>query len=419
MAYVFGYNLTHHSERILENLLIYRGMTARQLAALMSAPFPHSLSEEKSVYNYLRKLKKQGLVTSYKLQANVSNGSMYYLTAKGYEYAKDMLNIEDERTGTGWITYYRGFEESTLGDIPYDLYIPPIKQPAHHLMLIDFFIKLNMIDEDTYDVMKHRNNLYSAKTYHADGVKYRYRPDAEIQIGHKRFAVEIDRATESHEQLLQKFETYRQYLEHSSNPADKIDGILFVVENRRRDHGIKRRWTNILSAFFKKLYKYQNNLNLVMTTLDTAQETLLFELKRDTFERNAFNEIQELLKGKGYSKIFSWRNTRTNEVALAHALFDNKYHVFFNAISQEFESKVYTRYINFLKNLALAIDKEQVSDLEYAGYKKILFYDNRQPYVTSNFASFDMPAGFIEHIADLQDAEVYSFNEHLNFSIFK
>lgn len=393
-------------------------MTAKQLTAMMHAPFAYNLSEEKSVYNYLRKLKKQGLVVALKLQSNVANGSIYYLSHKGYEYAKDMLNIEDERTGTGWITHYGEFEGLDFADIPYDVHIPPLKQPAHHLMLIDFFIKLSMINEDTYEEIKHRNNLYSAKTYHVDGVKYRYRPDAEIVLGHKRFTIEIDRATESHDQLLQKFETYRQYLEHSSNPADKINGIIFVVENRRRDHGIKRRWTNILSAFFKKLHKYQQDLNLIMTTLDTARETLLFELKRDAFERKSSNEIQELLKGKGYSKVLGCSNTHTKEIVLAHAIFNDKYHIFFNAISQEFESRLYTRYLIFLNNLNSAKEMEHVRDLEFAGYKKVLFYDKRQPYIVNDFPYNDMDPYFIRKITELSDVEIKSLNSHLNFSLF-
>lgn len=416
MAYVFGYNLTPYSERIIEFLMTYRGMTAKQLTAMMHAPFSYNLSEEKSVYNYLRKLKKQGLVVATKLQTNIANGSIYYLSSKGYEYAKDMLNIEDERTGTGWIKHYREFEETNFGDIPYSLHMPPFKQLAHHLMLIDFFIELNMIDEDTYDEVKHRNNLYASKNYYVDGVKNRFRPDAEIFIGNKHFAIEIDRATESHEQLLQKFETYKQHLDYSNDPAEKIDGIIFIVENKRRDHGIKRRWTNVLSAFFKKLYKHHNNLNLIMTTLDAAKETLLFELKRNSFERESFNKINEVLKNKGYSKILCWEDKNTNEFVMSYALFDNKYHIFFNAISQEFESRLYSRYINFLKSLPYAKEKEQVSNLEFAGYKKLLFYDFRQPYIIDKANHLDPE--FTNKIAELSDSEMKSFNEYLNFSLF-
>lgn len=417
MAYVFGYNLTPYSERIIEFLMTYRGMTAKQLTAMMHAPFSYNLSEEKSVYNYLRKLKKQGLVVAIKLQTNIANGSIYYLSPKGYDYAKDMLNIEEERTGTGWIKHYREFEESNFGDISYDLHMPPLKQLAHHLMLIDFFIELNMIDEDTYDVIKHRNNLYSSKTYFVDGKKNRCRPDAEIVLGNNRFAIEIDRATESHEQLLQKFETYRQYLDRSNDPAEKIDGIIFIVENKRRDHGIKRRWTNILSAFFKTMYKHHNNLNLIMTTLDAAKETLLFELKRNSFESEAFNEIEDILKSKGYSNVVRWKDNKKGELVLSHAVFNKKYHIFFNAISQEFESRLYSRYFNFLNKLDYAKEKEQVSNLEFAGYKKLLFYDLRKPYIVDKTNFLD--GHLSSTIAELSDSEMKSFNEHLNFSLFE
>jgi hypothetical protein len=429
MAYVFGYNLTHYSERIIEILMKYRGITAKQLTAMMYPSVQYSLSEEKSVYNYLRKLKKQGLVASYKLQANVANGSIYYLTSKGYDCAKDMLNIEEGETGTGWIPFYE-YESSSLGDLPYDLYLPPIKQPAHHLMLIDFFVQLNMIEEDAYDRIHHRLNLYAAQTYEVNGHKYRYRPDAEVGIGSKRFAIEIDRATESHEQLLQKFETYKRYLDYCVESDDlvglseKIDGIIFVVESKRRDHGIKRRWTNILSAFLKKMAPYQHKVNLIMTTVDATGDTLLFELNRDGFEKKARKEVENILKTQGHKEVTSWYDKTTQESLFAHGLNSTGYQVFFNAISQEFESKLYTRYLDFLnKRLHFATDPEDVEkirDLDYKGYEKVIFYNKHQPYIVENFCYYDVDPQVVELLSGLtKDVNTYSLNRSLYFSIFK
>lgn len=161
MAYFSGYNISPLSEQIIENLLLYRGMTAKQLTYLID-PFP-TLSLEKSIYNYLRILKKQGLVVSYKLQENVSKGSLYFLTKSGYDLAKDIFNVEEGQTGSGWISSEPGLQ-ADLADIPYETFKPPLKQSAHHLMLVNFFIQLKSIDVNN-DWINHRINLYAAFEY--------------------------------------------------------------------------------------------------------------------------------------------------------------------------------------------------------------------------------------------------------------
>lgn len=420
MAYVFGYNLTNHSDRIMETLMSYRGMTAHQLAAMMCVPYHHSLSQEKSVYNYLRKLKKQGLVASHKLQANVASGSLYYLTQKGYEYAKDLLNIADGKEGTGWTQIYMDYDESQLGDIPYDLYSPPLKQPAHHLMLIDFFLNLNRIDEDK--IIKHRNNLYCAKNYQVNGKSYRYRPDGEVIIDDKRFTIEIDRGTESHEQLLKKFETYKQYLDYcaGSGVLEDINGIIFVVENKRRDHGIKRRWTNILSAFLKVMGKYRKTINLIMTTIDTTKDTIFFELNRDLYEIKAREEVENLLKRKGFSRIIRWKDNKTGEATFCHAITDTNYQVFFSAISQEFESRIYSRYEDFLINqIEFAKRYKDIKDFEFNGHGAVIFYNSFKPYIVENTSYYGLNQQSVEQITELKKIVHYrSFIEALNFSLF-
>lgn len=428
MSYILGYNLSQLAEQIIRTLLIYRGTSAKQLISLMNAPFQYTLSQEKSVYNYLRKLKKQGLVAAHKLQANVANGSVYYLTPKGYDYARDMMNIDEGAVGEGWIQRFGEFEEQSLGDLNYDLYSPSIKQPAHHLLLIDFFIQLNMVDEDNYSMIPHRLNLYAAETYEMDGKSYRYRPDAEILIGTKKFAIEIDRATESHEQLLLKMETYKRYLDYCNaagrDSLDRIDGIIFVVETRRRDHGIKRRWKNVLSAFFKRLSKYQDRLNLIMTTIDATQETLRFELNRSSYEQEAQKKIETILKDDGYSIVSTWSNTRTTETAFAHGLTETrKYKVFFNATSQEFESRLYIRYLYFLKvSLPFAQSPESVEkikEFEYIGNENFIFYARRKPFIVEGLSLYGMDPELVKKLNGLQnDLHLHDLDPVTSFSIF-
>ncbi|KAF0993820.1 hypothetical protein BJQ97_00445 [Geobacillus sp. TFV-3] len=64
MSYSLGYDLSYYAEVIVEYLFRYRGMTATQIAHILYGKH-YTLAQEKSVYNYLRKLKKQKL---YKLQ---------------------------------------------------------------------------------------------------------------------------------------------------------------------------------------------------------------------------------------------------------------------------------------------------------------------------------------------------------------
>lgn len=343
MSYKFGYNLTPYSERIIEALYTYRGMTAKQLAAIINATFMVDLTREKSTYNYLRKLKVQGLVTASKLQGNVVNGSLYYLTYNGFMCAKDILNINEGQEGTGWIQPYQEYEETTLADFQYKVHLPPQRQLAHHLMLIDFFIQAKRIEED-FDTVKHRSNLYAARTYYLDGEKCRFRPDAEVMVGGKRFGVEIDRSTESHEKIVEKFEVYKRYLDYCSkteDPMDDLNGIYFVVENKRRDHGIKRRWASVLSAFFKVLWKYQNKLNLILTTVDSIRETLLFELHREELEGKAQEAAKKYLLNHGFSNVMSWHDVKTKETVFTHGINPQYYQVLFNPISQGFESRLY------------------------------------------------------------------------------
>lgn len=423
MAYLFGYNLTQLSEQIIKTLMTYRGMTAKQLTSMLYGLYQYGLSEEKSVYNYLRKLKNQGLVKAHKLQANVANGSIYYLTPKGYQYGKDMLNIAEGAMGTGWIYRYQEFGECTLGDLSYDLYEPPLKQPAHHLMLIDFFIRLKTVAANYEDELQHRINLYSSRKYEIEGQKYQYRPDGEISFNGKTFAIEIDRATESHEQLLQKFETYNRYMDYvstSGSVVDRIDGIIFVVESKRREHGLVRRWTNILSAFFKKLNKYQNQMNLIMTSLDFVGDSIHFELNRESLESKAREELKSILKNKGYH-VVPWIDSNTKESTFAHVTKDDYYHVYFNPISQEFESKIYTRYLNFQnKMLDFAQKQEKMKGLRYVGHEKFVFYDKRKPVIINGFSHYKIESDILRPLLELPEGiQTRSFNAYLNFSIYE
>ncbi|WP_336822921.1 replication-relaxation family protein [Sporosarcina sp. USHLN248] len=421
MAYVFGYSLSPKTERILKLLISYRGMTARQMAYIYFGTHQINLSQEKSIYNDLAKLKKQGLVKSLRLQQNVSKGSLYYLTPSGYDCAKDLLNIQQGQSGHGWMPADYG--EYDFADLSYDLYLPPLKQVAHHLMLIDFFIELYGASDDLFEVIPHRHNLYAAKKYStAEGIQ-QYRPDAEISIGGKLFTVENDRATESHEQLLQKFLTYKRYLDvHANNPnKESLVGILFVVESRRRGQGIRRRWHNILSAFYKVLSPYSEQVNLIMTTMDQVSSTLQLELQRSSYKHQMTKHLSSYLTGN-QEAYFLGSEEQKDPIVVCIQYSPSKYRILFCDVAQEFESSIYSKYIQFQKNqlptYRLRSPHPKWQDMQYADHRCVLFYPQSKPVIIDSFAAYKVNAQLDSSLSLLfKNLDFHSFNPLLNLRV--
>ncbi|MCC3359450.1 replication-relaxation family protein [Bacillus sp. REN16] len=401
MSYLLSFNLSYFSIGIIEYLFKYRGMTASQLAAMQN-PHGYSLSQEKSIYNYLLKLKKLNLVTATRLRDGYSKGSIYYLTSEGYEYAKNWLNIEEGQGGDGWI-FGNGFP--SFADIPYETYKPPLEQTTHHLLQIDFFAKVRRLPATLVD---HRLNLYSSEYFEIDSEKYRFRPDAEITLLDtlQNYTVEIDRGTESHEQLRNKFRTYRQYFDFISNEGiEKLpNGIIFVVEEKRKNHGMKRRWVNVLSAFFAEIGPYHKNVNLIMTPMDKVEEVILTEMDRKMLEGKASREVSRILE-KSYEKVTSYSFRDKKEVvtsmAYSHAIKEDSYIVYFNATSQMYESKVYSRFFEFKERLLNnAQSSKEVENLAFIGWSKQIFYVNEPPYLVGNLSNYNLDKNIQEQLID-------------------
>lgn len=383
MAYFAGVNLSERGLDILKELFFYRGMTGKQLVIFITKTSSYTLSEEKSVYNYLRTLKNNGLVESFRLQDTISRGSIFYLSKKGLELIKDILNIDEGQSGSGILPHN---EKTTFWDIPYDYQTPPLKQPAHHLMQTQFMANLFA---DQEHIVSHRINLYAAKIYMYKGKKYRFRPDAELFLPTGTFCVEMDRATESHDQLIQKFETYKRYLEYCKENEIKtyINTILFVVEGKKRDHGIRRRWNNILSAFLKGMKDDYPKIRLVLTTLDDMNKTINIENSRERIEDKVSDLIDEMQFEKGYyragGKVLNIGNTQ--QFISAHFIHEEKrtYKIVFFAAVHEFESGIYTKYRVFESNvLTKKGDSTYFEGIEgkaFEGVEKYVFcYDTPQ-----------------------------------------
>lgn len=265
---------------LMKNLLIYRAASAIQLTKLNYNKQIPSISNEKFTYSELAKLTKVGLVKMYKPQPNVYKYSLYYLTRKGHEYAQFILEIVEGEQGEGWSP---GNLDS-YGWFDYEVYSPPLEQINHHTMLIDFFISISINVPTT---IQHRNNLYAKRKTWTNHI---LRMDAEVRLGNKTIAIEIDRGTESHSQLIEKFQGYLFYIKDLEAKNKEIDfkDIVFIVGNvKHREGGLKRRWLNIMSAFYKAMGEDAFKIDIHFCTTEDAYNLLNYELEH----KLAFNSL--------------------------------------------------------------------------------------------------------------------------------
>lgn len=369
--------------KLIEYLFYYRGMTALQLTQ-MYYEFEKPLSTQKSnIHNYLSKLKKQKLLASKKIEDPLHPGSIYYLTPKGFEVVKAMLNINVGAKENGFVLLNERSGIPTQSDLPYELYQPPKQQINHHLLLIDLFIRLRIhfSEEETVD---HRLSMYCSTQYTLESKDYKIRPDAEIMLPNKEtFWIEADRSTESHSQLLAKFENYRNYLTYlkKHNLPIPFKGILFLTDAKQQKYGLKRRWTNILSAFLKVMYPYQLETRLILTPLNSLEETLNFEMNQNVLNQSAKHQVYEMLHQEGYEKVIPFINAAHNTLSYVIAIRNQSYKVFFLNVSNVFDSSMYTRFHHFIQELDEIHQKGEVKGLQLQGFKQIIFHPEKEPYI--------------------------------------
>lgn len=416
MTYLFGFTITDRSESILTILLKYRGVTAKQLLQLLFSSASYTLSDEKSIYNSLRKLKEQGLVSAHKLQANVANGSLYFLTPRGYEIMLDLLDIDAGQRGNGWLPF-DDFSDLPFADLTYEIYSPPKKQVAHHLMLTEFFIRLREVKTLNGDPVLHRSNLYASLkySYKEKGVMKgnRYRPDGEIRINSDRFAIEIDRAMESHEQLVSKFETYKQYLDHCKNTKDPdpIKGIIFVVESARRFHGIKKRWTSILSAFFKTMDEYKDEVNLILCPMDRVARTIEVECRRIGDGARKKDIVKSFFEKEKIENPHIYHDAKTKEFSFAYTFDQSTYKIWFCEMSHEFESRLYANYLLFLEKELPSLKSSQqypvIKEYSFERISPIIVYDYFQPFIVTSFEHYNVNPYLAKQLSSLKEVAYF------------
>lgn len=289
---------------ILNYLLDYRGMNAKQMTAFIYMNSYYTTSNLKQVQRDLKNLTDNGYVTKFLYSESFAdedgvikkqNVSMYYLTAAGYEYMLNYYDVVPGQQGSGFLLD----DDFVYGDIKYETYTPPQKQFDHHLMAVDGFIQMCTLQKK----IPHRNNLYAAKRFE----NKRLRPDAEARINGKLYFFEYDRDTENPEKLVEKFKTYASYFDTlSKDEKFNLGKIIFVVND---SNGKNRRWNNVLAAYLKGIGVYWSLVSLVMCDMSELNEILYYES-----DSSAVNEdIKNYLEAQHHSNSV-WPDFR-NKVA--------------------------------------------------------------------------------------------------------
>lgn len=291
--------LNDKQTELLNLMFYYRCATPIQLAQFIYGPYATTISNEKYVYGQLAKLEDEGLVLRHKPHKRISKHAVFYLSKKGFDFKQNQLSLPEGYVGSGWMSW-RDFVNGTIdyGHFDYSVYKPPLKQLQHHLLMIDTLLVLYPIQPITY-----RNNLYARRTVADGNVRTILRTDAEFKMNDQVYTIEIDRGTESHEQLVAKFDNYFRYIAAYRNKYGDFDiqHIVFIVGAPNDGH-LKRRWTNILAAYYKGMRKLAYNFELHLVTLDMLEVFLLathnIETVLPAFEKSLLRDYNLKLNGE-------------------------------------------------------------------------------------------------------------------------
>lgn len=366
--------------KILMYLLYYRGMTALQLTQMYYEVQQPLNTHKSSIHNYLSKLKKQGLVASRKVNDPLHLGSIYWLTPLGLDTAKDLLNIDIGATGSGYI-FSDDNQQQTQADLAYEIYAPPQKQVEHHLSLIDFFntLRLNFFDDEH---IPHRLSMYCSVEYSVANKQIKIRPDAEIVLSNgDSYWIEIDKATESHAKLLNKFNNYKHYFDYLKQQKlpFPMKGILFITDTKQHEGGLKRRWSSLLSAYLKVMQTTDVDVRLLLTSMNKLEQTLRFEMQRKELEAAAKHILDTNAQLDDYSSVHRFSKSSTKHLWYALAVNKQEYKIIYVNISNTFDSSAYTNFQEFLKHEQNIKKKDEVRKLIFQGSEQIIFYQDELP----------------------------------------
>ncbi|MEK4629006.1 replication-relaxation family protein [Solibacillus sp. FSL R7-0682] len=380
MSIIHDYRLTHCSMKILAFLMYYRGMTALQLTQMYYEVQLPLNTQKSSIHNYLSKLKNQGLVASKKVNDPLHPGSLYWLTTLGLDTAKDLLNIDIGAAGTGYI-FSDDNQQQSQADLPYEIYAPPKMQVEHHLSLIDFFniLRWNFFEDEH---ITHRLSMYCSVEYSVGNKQTKIRPDAEIVLPNGDiYWIEIDKATESHSKLLNKFNNYKHYFDYLKQQKLPLPmkAILFVTDTKQHNGGVKRRWSSLLSAYLKVMHTNDVDVRLLLTPLNKLEQTLRFEMQRKELEVTAKQFLSTKAQLEDYPQMQRYSKLSSEQLLFALAINNNAYKIIYANISNTFDSSAYTNFQQFLTNEARIKKKNEVQKLKFQGLERIIFYQDDPP----------------------------------------
>ncbi|MGG2105217.1 replication-relaxation family protein [Lysinibacillus pakistanensis] len=249
----------------------------------------------------------------------------------------------------------------------------------------------------------HRTTLYSNLTYILKGKVYKVRPDALIHVNNGVYSIEIDLLTETQEQLIEKFQKYKAYLESAaSKHGPQLHTILFVLPERVRRYGLKRRWMTILTAFYK-VFKEFTDVNLILCSVDELATILEFEQKREQIQQDRITYLSNKCVNEDSYISFSING----QLCLAK---DDEYIVLIIQCHHEFEARIYRDYYDLYlaeKEFPLTVRVRKINDdmglFNFSGYKGQFCTPIRKPEWLEGLENTGIPIHLLEKIKKTHD----------------
>ena len=353
-----NYSLTPLRVQVIETLYVIRGGNARLIAQFIHKKLNCDKKEEKQIVNVLHRLKENGVVTSRKLEGKYA-GSMFYLSAPGFELAKRLLDIKPNQRGSMWMKYkypYNQKARALMRDYSYEAYKPPFQQYAHHQLIIKSIV--SAYEKGVNQAAPFRLTLDAVKKYTyrddqnrpADG---ELKPDAELAVGNEIYALEIDRSTEYYAQLVNKFKHYKRYLDYAATNEQvyPVTKIIFVIEDKERSYGMARRWDTIFKAYLDGMgitdsYRSWPDIDLILTTVGGLADVINTESLRGQIDKKlVIDNYVPLIHGKVATKstIAEYRALDRYTTAFSTA---NKNEIIFLSVNAYYNSTFY-RYLAY------------------------------------------------------------------------
>ncbi|MBP1931805.1 replication-relaxation family protein [Ammoniphilus resinae] len=391
-------DLSPFKKMILEALYKYRGVTAIQLLEILYKdrfkvkPDPkfnkrsinlevktgERSTAQKNLAKYLSELFREGFISSDLID---QKRKVYYLSREGFIYIKGQLQIKWNHIGTG----YNG----DIGDFPYEIVKPPLKNIFHHLLLVDFFVKVidfsqRFLQQNNFTI-DFRDNRYCAEDFKVNSRSHKHRPDAEMRVTNTDsnsqffYWIEFDRSTEYSGTIFQKFEKYNLYLDYLAKTNRKLpEAILFITDEKDHDRGTRMRWETITEAFFSCMSKWASKVNLIYGTLTEVEDILSNEIAHtQIYEKFVKGKLRYYFQNPAYkgTEFFELGENENLdwELALLSVSHHENYHqVFLYERNHRFETRGYARAISFANFLKEA--KKHIKSLQYCRDVIPVFY---------------------------------------------